>query len=217
MTNVADQIYEEMVKISGPHAHYGTITKNYLGKDLYASYHFPTFTKLNAQRKTLVRFEEFQIPNDLSGLKVFDFGSNMGSLSFEAARRNAGPVVGFEFCGERVALCNKLAKYLGIQTRIQYIETNIDEESKNIDNFIKKYGVADITFCCALDAYVDKQRLYELVSKTTLKTCYFETNSLIPQDQFIEIMTKLGFKKITPIGSSKSDAGYGRISYILQK
>ncbi|AGF85668.1 putative protein kinase [Moumouvirus goulette] len=214
---IANEIYEEMIKISGPHTNLTAITKNMVGADIYGSYHFPKFTKLNAQRNILVRYEEFIIPNNLSNKTVFDFGSNLGSLSFEAARRSAKSVIGFEFCEKRVNVCNKLAQYLEIENVAKFIQTNIDDETKDINAFVQKYGTVDITFCCALDAYVNKEKLYELVSKTTRDICYFETNSSIPKETFIETMEKLGFKLIIPLGTSKSDLGYGRFSYILVK
>ncbi|AFX92083.1 hypothetical protein CE11_00050 [Megavirus courdo11] len=214
---IADEIYEEMVKISGPHANLNIITKQNVGFDIYGSYHFPTFTKLNAQRNVLTRYEEFCVSKSLEGKTVLDFGSNLGSLSFEAARRGAKSVIGFEFCDRRVKVCNKLSNYLGLNNAAKFIETNIDDESQNINNFINKYGCADITICCALDAYVNKDRLYELVSKTTKDICYFETNSGISQNIFINLMKNYGFKLIIPIGTSKSDIGYGRVSYILVK
>ncbi|QGR53649.1 methyltransferase [Moumouvirus maliensis] len=215
--NIANEIYEEMVKISGPYTNLTAITKNIVGADIYGSFHLPKFTKLNAQRNILVRYEEFFIPNDLSDKTVFDFGSNLGSISFEAARRNAKSVIGFEFCEKRVDVCERLAKYLEIDNVVKFIKTDIDDETKDIDTFIEKYGTVDITFCCALDAYVNKEKLYELVSKTTNNICYFETNSGISEKVFMDTMINLGFKLVIPLGTSKSDLGYGRLSYILIK
>nr|AEX63220.1 hypothetical protein mv_R1018 [Moumouvirus Monve] len=214
---IANEIYEEMIKISGPHTNLTAITKNLVGADIYGSFHFPKFTKLNAQRNILIRYDEFFIPNDLSNKTVFDFGSNLGSLSFEAARRNAKSVIGFEFCEKRVDVCNRLAKFLEIENVTKFIKTDIDDETKDIDAFVQKYGIVDITFCCALDAYVNKEKLYELVSKTTKDICYFETNSGISKEVFMDTMQNLGFKLVVPLGTSKSDLGYGRFSYILVK
>ena len=215
--SISNEIYDELVRISGPHANYKAITKRDTGADIYGSYHFPTFTRTNAQRQTLVRFDEFYVPDDLSGKTVFDFGSNLGSLTLEAVRRNCQSAKGFEFCVERVNVCNKLANYLGVDKIVEFVSTDINKETADTLSFIEKYGTSDITFCCALDAYVNREKLYEFVSAVTKDVCYFETNCGIAPDTFTNIMTQNGFKLILCIGTSRSDSGYGRISYLLVK
>lgn len=212
----ANTIYNELKSFSGPHTDINKISKNLTGHDIYGSYHFDKFTKTNSLRNTLLRFDEFIVPESLLGKTVFDIGCCLGSLTFESARRNCKMATGFEYCIDRVNVCNKLVKYLGLDN-IKFIQTNVDEETKNIDAFITKYGVADIVFCCALDAYVDKDRLYSFISKITNDVCFFETNSGIDSEKFINIMKKNGFGQVISIGTSKSDIGYGRKSYLMRK
>ncbi|VBB19020.1 hypothetical protein YASMINEVIRUS_1552 [Yasminevirus sp. GU-2018] len=212
----ADAIYQELMRFSGPHTDLGKVSKTLTGHDIYGSYHLEGFTKTNALRNTQVRFDEFLVPDSLEGKKVFDIGCCLGSLSFECARRKCSSVTGFEYCNERVNVCNKLAKHLNLNN-IQFIQSDINEKSKDVDSFIKNHGTADIVFCCALDAYVDKERLYSFVSKISKDVCFFETNSGIDVDTFISIMKGHGFEQIVHLGTSKSDIGYGRRSYIMRK
>jgi hypothetical protein len=185
-------------------------------KEIYSSFHYPEFTKTNALRNILTRYNEFRI-DDLSQKTVFDFGSNIGSLSFEALRRNAKHVKGFEYCKERVDICNQLSSVLDVGGEFHEYDLN-QENNMNHKLFIEKYGMADIVFCCAIDAYINNRiKLYEFISKITNEICYFETNSNIPKKSFIEIMKDNGFDIILELGTSKSDAGYGRCSYILIK
>lgn len=211
-----DAIYEELKAFSGPHTNLGNVSKVLTGHDVYGSYHFPNFNKTHALRNTLTRFDEFLVPATLVGKKIFDIGSCIGSLSFECARRGADQVIGFEYCAERVNVCNKLAQHLCLNN-IRFEQANIDEIDKNTDMFLQQYGQADVVFCCALDAYVDRNRLYEFVSKITKTICLFETNSKISEEEFIAIMEANGFQNIIVLGTSRSDPGYGRYSYILVK
>jgi hypothetical protein len=88
----------------------------------------------------------------------------------------------------------------------------------NENKFIDDYGKADIVFCCAIDAYIDdKINFYKFISNITKEICYFETNSNIRDDKFKEIMKDNNFDIIINLGTSKSDKGYGRKSYILIK
>lgn len=209
-----DDIYKELVRISGPWKDLSATTKERSGYDIYGSYHFQQFNKTNAQRDTLRRFYEYKI-DVLNGKRVFDMGSNLGSLSFEALRRCADSVLGFEYSNERVAICNRLNKALG--TNGTFIQMDI---SNNLDSakFISRYGTADIVFCCALDAYIEnKKGLYKLIADITLDTCFFETNSRIKNAEFIEIMKLNGFGLVIELGMSKSDVGHGRNSYIMIK
>lgn len=146
---------------------------------------------------------------------IFDFGSNMGALSFECARRGASNVIGFEYNKERVDVCNDLVTHLGLHN-IRFIEYYIEKLNlTNIKDFTNVYGHADIVFCCALDAYVDKYKLYDIVSKVCREVCLFETNSGIKTAKFIEEMTKRDFELIIPLGLSKTDSQQGNFSYIL--
>lgn len=101
--NIEESIYKKMIKISN--------NNNDL---LYSSFHYDKFNKLNASRNTLARFKEFRINNDLTGYKIFDFGSNIGEMSFEFIRRKAF-VHGFEKCPEKINVCKELAKYLDVE------------------------------------------------------------------------------------------------------
>jgi hypothetical protein len=213
---IEEDIYSELKRVSGPYTDLSQVSLKLTGHDLYASYHFATFEKRNALRNTLVRFDEFGISNNLCGKKMFDIGCCLGALAFESARRECDFVTGFEYCEDRVNVCNRLVEYIGLKNA-KFVVADVDIATKNPDEFIDAYGKADYVFCCALDAYVNKDRLYKFVSLITHNTCFFETNSGIATKEFTDIMKNNGFSQITHLGMSKSDPGYGRQSYILKK
>lgn len=215
MQQLKEEIYNEMKLCSGPHISHINNTNSIRDKvDLYSTFHFDNFLCLNGLRKTLVRFEEFRIPELLEGKTVIDLGSNIGGMSFECLRRKAENVKGFEYNQDRVNVCNKLLNYLGLSDKGNFEQLDINELLKDSTQF--KY-TADIVICCAIDAYItNKQELYKLVGTITNEVCYYETNSGIHPDDFKKEMEKY-FRGIIHLGTSKSDAGFGRHSYILLK
>ena len=218
-----NKLYDKIVKVSGPHTKVqGNTCRVRDGKDLYGTYHHPLFHyPNNALRNTLVRFEEFECSKDLTDIAVFDFGSNLGSLSIECLNRNAKFVTGFEYVKDRVLLSKEIADFIGSGDRCSFITTDLNKilsSEQNMKTFINKNGQADIVFCSALDAYIEnKQSLCRLVSGCSRELCYFETNLKTSVAEFTKIMKSLGFASVKHLGTSKSDAGFGRHSYILDK
>jgi len=211
-----NEIYEKLVRCSGPHIDYKT---DIVDKLPYSSFHFDNFRYEKSQRNTLLRFDEFSI-DDLTDKTIIDIGSNIGGMSFESLRRNAKKVTGYEYVQERVDVCNDLAEYLNLSDKGTFkhldLNTILDDETKYQD-FIE-HNTADVVYCMAVDAYVNsKYKLYQLVYDITTQVCYFETNSLIQEDWFIDIMKTLGFIEVIPLGMSNSDEGHSRRSYILKK
>jgi serine/threonine protein kinase len=208
---MAESIYQKMCDITGPYREYTPIARNIL----YGSYHFEAFNKTEAWRNTLIRFDEFLLPQNLSGKIVYDLGSCLGALTFESIRRGASKAIGFEYNSPRVDLSNQLTKYLHIDDRLQFVQMDIDKISAT--DFLATYGYADIVFCCALDAYVNKEHLYQFISSITKDMCCFETNSSTSPEEFKNIMGPLGFELIVDLGSSQSDINPTRHIYLLQK
>ena len=216
-----DQLYRKLIEVSGPHTKIADNTNRKRdGVDIYGSYHFEDFHYTNAQRNTLVRFDEFEVPADLSNRSVVDIGSNLGSLSFECLRRGATRVTGLEFCVERVECCRQLAEFLDVDDRCEFRPVDLNQYlgfPEREAELRENCGRPDVVFCCAVDAYVDRDRLYEFVAQLAAETCYFETNAKIEVAEFTNIMREAGFESIRLLGTSRSDKGFGRRSYILDK
>jgi len=207
----SELIYDKLCEITGPYREYSPVAAH----RIYGSYHFEKFTKVDAWRNTLIRFEEFLIPASLAGKKVLDFGSCLGSLTFESIRRGACQGIGFEFNRDRIDVSNRLAKYLQIDDKLKFIQMDVDAQDPQA--FIDIYGQADIVFCCALDKYINKEKLYRFIASVASDICYFETNSQIKQEVFTQLMHENGFELVIGIGSSQSNKDPYRYSYILQK
>lgn len=161
---------------------------------LYGSFHYPEFTLANAARNTVHRFEQFEIPEDLTGKTVLDVGSNTGAVSFEFARRGA-TVIGLEYNKERVDFCNELSKALLVPATFYCCDANGDFPSEIPSQF-------DIVSCTALDAYMDDRfALYQKLADRTKEICYLESNfpSSASRDFKVEVEdTKSFFSKFFP-------------------
>jgi hypothetical protein len=214
-------LYRRMVDVSGPHIRIRRNTR--WGGDraqIYGSYHFNEFHFTRAQRDTLLRFEEFEAPADFTNRTVVDIGSNLGSLSFECLRRGARQVLGLEYCEERIACCRQLAALLNLSDRCAFRQIDLREhlsDPARRRQLLNDCGRPDIVFCCAIDAYLDRDLLYEFVAELTTEVCYFETNSKISPREFRRHMRQAGFETVTMLGRSRSDSGFGRRIYLLDK
>lgn len=213
------EIYDLMVECSGPHKEFKDNTNRIRdGKDLYSSFHWPEFSFTNSLRNTQTRFKEFGI-SDLSGKSVLDLGSNIGGISFEALRLNASLVFGFEYVQERVDVCCSLANFLNKKNAIfKQLDLNkMINDDLHKRHFINLYQ-SDVVFCTAIDAYIgSKFKLYQLLFDITKEVCYFETNSNQNSKDLTSLFMDLGFVEVTCLGTSRSDSGYGRCSYVLRK
>ena len=218
-----DDLYQRFLAKAGPFRDLSrkTICDDQLA--LYGSYHLQGFTHTSpVQRNTLVRLDEFKCPENLVGKTVYDFGSHLGAMSFELARRGA-TVIGFEYSADRVNLCQELARRLRMEQQITFHQLDFNQilgSKSKYEWFREQYSGADIVICCALDRFINKtlrSKLYNLVNESTKEVCFFETNSRTRVSVFMNAMYDLGYKTMTHIGTSKSDKGYGRHSYILDK
>jgi 2-polyprenyl-3-methyl-5-hydroxy-6-metoxy-1,4-benzoquinol methylase len=164
---------------------------------LYSSMNF--FPDLPAVRDTALRFQEFGI-NLLEG-SVLDVGSNVGALSFEAAKRG-GKVQGYEYSWERVQFTNKLARQKGAPCRF----TQVD-----LRQYLPKRR-AQFVFCCSVDEYIkDRQLFYNWLWEVTLDTLFFECNVQKGQtvDDTIRMLKKARFETVEHLGSG-DDGGISR-------
>lgn len=213
------EIYDLMVKCSGPHKEFKNNTNRIRdGKDLYSTFHWSDFEFTNSLRNTQTRFKEFGI-GDLNGKTVLDLGSNIGGIAFEALRVGARRVLGFEFVKERVDICEELAKYLNQKDiSFQLGDLNIILNDPELYKSYSSAWQSDVIFCTSVDAYIgSKYKLYQLLFDITKEVCYFETNSSQNSKDLTDIFLDLGFVEVTCIGTSKSDSGFGRCSFILKK
>ena len=213
--------FYRMVICSGPHVdHIGNNNQQRDSRLLYSSFHLPEFTCTNALRNTTVLFREFEI-GFLDGMSILDLGSNIGGFSFECLNRGAGYVCGIEINQERIDVCSDLASCLRYSDRADFHRVDISKVLLNpisTQSFIDMYDGFDVVVCKAIDAYfTDPLALYQLVANLTRTRCYFETNSHVSPEEFMSVMTSQGFKTIEHLGTSESDEGFGRNSFILDK
>jgi hypothetical protein len=214
-----EYVLSRLIQVSGPNKNV-KINNRIDGKvDIYGSYHFEEFTHLNCLRNVQTRFDEFQVPHDLTGKVVVDIGASIGSLSFECLRRGAEKVFAFEFVPERIEVMNLLAEFLGLSDR--FVATRIDLNDHNAFDLI--HGVTrkhpnNIVFACSIDLYInDRKTFYSNVAELANETCFFEINSRQPTADIVKALTDSGFIYARDLPHSKTDGGIGRIPIVLDK
>jgi len=197
-------LIDELKSLSGPEC---SPTKNIP----YSTYHFENFEITQAQRNTLDRLNMFGIKNedDFSGQNIIDFGSNLGAMALELAKRNAN-VIGLEFNNDRVMLTNEIAKFLKL--RAEFIQCDINDFSSNI-----KY---DIVFALSINKYMkNKVKFYNLLSETIKNVCYLESNDFNLDHFWLkDFFSEKGFV-VNYLGKAKPDLSIGplRDLFIIAK
>lgn len=157
-----EYLKREVIRLSGP-------LREPNNQVLYCTYHYSKFPLIDGQRNVLKRFEQFCIPMDLNGKTVVDIGANLGSMAFEAVRRGANHAVCLEYNSERVALGNRLAKFLDVPVKFYQADLNTNNPVAG-QQF-------DIVFCCALDQHLkDRFIAYNLASDMCRGDLYLESN-----------------------------------------
>lgn len=183
---------------------------------LYSTMTLPGLDDMQAVRDTLKRFDDFDVPEDLTGKTVLDLGANVGAVSFEAAIRGASRVIGAEYRDDRVSLCNIIAKYFDLNDHVKFFPADFNEGKQRL-----KFGPdepppekpwrvsSDIVFCCSVDEYIlDRLKFYKMLFEVTNETLYLESNVQRGQsiDMTVVMLSSAGFdlENISHLGNGHS-------------
>lgn len=150
-------------------------------------------------------FDQLLIAHDLTGQRIFDFGSQYGIFGMECGARKADHIICFDYDWQNIGPINQLKKYLPFGDRLQYLE--LDWNQQTLQSFKSTYGMADLVFC----SYRTKLSTYPLLAAITRKICYLETTLDVPEREIKQLATIHGFQLVISINSSKIN------SYILHK
>jgi hypothetical protein len=110
-----------LIELSGS----GKRIKTKRNHGLYCSINLPLFRDMKAVRDIKERFADFGIEH-LEG-DVLDYGSNCGSLIFEAMNYGCGSGKGYEYHPLRVLFCNKIAEYYKLDLKFYQYDFNNGE------------------------------------------------------------------------------------------
>ncbi len=176
---------------------------------IYSSFTLEGLDDILAVRDTSQRFADFGIPVDLTGKTFLDIGSNVGAMSFEAARRGA-IVTGLEYRDDRVALCQTIAKRYDFDSLFYQVDLNNGEPTGPW----RTEGVLyDYVLCCSVDEYIsDIEWFYDLLYGLSYNVIYLESNRQKIsdlEDVTIGILQRHGFKNAEYLGNGHS-GGIGR-------
>lgn len=195
------EIRDEIVRLSGSGKQIAPDRRRH---GIYSSMTLDGLSDMLAVRDTLVRFTDFGIPDDLSGKRVLDVGSNVGAVSFEAARRGA-QVVGIEFRRDRVDLCGRVARHYGLDAAFYCGDLrDLREEDVPLDVWRAEY---DLVLCCSVDEYIpDRLDLYRTLYCHARETLYLESNVQRGQSEMetVAMLLRAGFSDATYVGNGHS-------------
>jgi len=173
-----------------------------LGK-IYCSFELPelSVSRAEAQRDSKKRLADLGLNEDvLKGKRLLDLGCHIGGMIFESQKFAPAYSVGIEYDCEKVKVARLIAAYCG-QTNVRFVQGDIDNIAPGDIG-----GEFDVVFCFALEAHVkDKNRFYELLSKLTGETLYFEGNGNTDPNTVKTSLKDTGFKSVTQLGFSDSD------------
>lgn len=177
------------------------------GKDLYGSYHFARFYYPHAHRDTLERFQTFLAPDDMRGWTVYEFGCCLGALSLECVRRGAR-VRAWDYHQAKVLGCQRLAERLKLSPdQVAFYQQDLIpwlRDAAAAQEFERRFPPADLTICCALNAYIPKSlrpQLYSFLARSTKDLCWFESNSHEPAELVVTELKRAGFSSVQHVGS----------------
>ena len=135
---------------------------------LYSSVPLPGWEHVPFRRNTLKRAARHKIPEDLTGQRVVDIGSNCGHMSVLCASRGA-TTAGYEYNADRVKAARALAHWANLPCEFHQMDLELEVPPM--------YGW-DIALCFAVDKYLSMDGKYQLYSLfNRVPVVYFETNS----------------------------------------
>lgn len=169
---------------------------------IYTSFTVPGLDDMKAVRDTKKRFDDFDVPRDLSGKNVIDIGSNVGAVAFEFAQRRAA-ATGVEYRQDRVELCWAISSHTKLNARFYQADFNeVGELWRHI--WYRQY---DIVWCSSVDEYINNlPEFYKLLYGLCSDKLYFESNLQVKDsDLLVSVLLKdVGFKNIQYVGNGHS-------------
>lgn len=121
---------------------------------IYCTMTLPGLEDMVAVRDTKMRYEDFKVPESLTGVTWIDVGSNVGATALEAARRGA-TVTGVEFREDRVALCNVMARRWGLNASFHQADFNQVTRLVGTPDALPWMSQYDVVWATAVDNYID--------------------------------------------------------------
>jgi hypothetical protein len=175
MMKSASELIHEAHRLSGGGKRLSTTRSH----GLYSRLTIPPFENEEYVRDTIKRFDDFGFddsPSALAKETMFDVGSNVGALCWEAWRRGCRNILGMEFNDERIQFCRDVAEFHGMNK-----SGHVDFRQADFRVSLPKIGKASVVFCCSVDDYFDVDYLptfYGWLASLVAKggRCFFESN-----------------------------------------
>lgn len=155
-----------------------------------------------AQRDTKKRLVNFGVnSNIIKNKTVLDIGSNIGGIAFEIFKMYPRKIVCLEYDKNKIDVSNLIAKIHNFNN-IFFYQNDVESDSFK-ENFKENF---DIVFCLSLIEHLRKKedflrKVYEICNEFF----FLEGNSSTDRKNTIDLLLKIGFKKVRFIGYSNDD------------
>lgn len=168
----------------------------------YSSFVTPRLSVLpgQGQRDAQARVAQFDLsPDMLRGGRVLDLGCHTGGMLLHMTNYEIAFGLGIEYDADKVELARRVAEHSRIE-QISFKSANIDAlEAEDIGQF-------DIVLALAIEGHVEnRERLFDLLGKVTLKELCFEGNSGCDVEDTMKQLHSVGFDSVWYVGPSIDD------------
>jgi acetyltransferase-like isoleucine patch superfamily enzyme/2-polyprenyl-3-methyl-5-hydroxy-6-metoxy-1,4-benzoquinol methylase/predicted Ser/Thr protein kinase len=155
-----------------------------------------------AQRDTKKRLINFGVSSEVIKNKtVLDIGSNIGGIAFEIFKMCPKKIVCLEYDKNKVDISNLIVKIHNFNNIFFY------QKDVETDSFMSDFTDAfDVVFCLSLIAHLrEKEEFLKKVYKICNDFFFLEGNSSTNSQDMVNLLLKIGFKKVHFIGYSNDD------------
>ena len=153
---------------------------------------------VKGRRNTEQRMKTINFVQDFKGKSVLDLGCNLGAISIECAKRNAGRVVGVDRNVKTIDLATRYVKLLGLDN----VSYNVFHINNGLEKLKQVIGTEQFDYVMVLSVVnnVDPKKLEEIIRYYCRHAIIFEGHAKQSKDKCISYLKRWGFKNIEFIG-----------------
>lgn len=169
---------------------------------------------LKGRRDIQHRCKIMKLPSDFGKRTVLDIGCNLGAMCIEAAKRNAGRVVGIDCHQKTIDIAKEYASAIGF-SNIEYYVYNIDNGLAPLQKIIGN-DKFDVLFVLSVLNNIKRSSLNDIIKYYCGSSLYLEGHSKQTKKELIKYLErKFDFDNIHYLGNTTDK--YTRANFLATK